>query len=233
MTKPNLVRRLEDLFAPFCPICKESRTDSSICQDCTRLLPYTKNPCGRCGVSLDKAGLICGKCQANDWSFDVIVSAFQYSFPIVNLLHQYKFQERLDRGALLSDGLIETVKHHYKDKAGPEALIPIPLHPKRQSQRGFNQSIEICRTLSKTFNWRLERFGLIKQRPTEAQSNLALRYRKKNIQHAFRAIENLPGHVALIDDVVTSCSTVNEAAKTLKLAGVQRVDVLCLARTSR
>jgi len=112
-----------------------------------------------------------------------------------------------------------------------EAIIPMPLHPSRLRQRGFNQALELARPLGQAFALPLEIHRVQRQRNTLPQSDLKQRARKQNIHNAFVVKEPLPyRRVAILDDVITTGSTVNELAKTLKQSGVDYVEVWAVAR---
>ncbi|MCU7798210.1 MAG: ComF family protein [Candidatus Thiodiazotropha sp. (ex Myrtea spinifera)] len=114
----------------------------------------------------------------------------------------------------------------------PDTLIPVPLHPLRLRERGFNQSLELARLLAKyqalDLNWRAVR----RIRSTTAQTGLSEKDRRKNLRSAFEVNDDLAGrHVALFDDVITTGATITELSRTLLRAGVKRIDIWALART--
>jgi ComF family protein len=144
------------------------------------------------------------------------------------LIHGLKFQHRYQNarllGALLADSL---------QTCGPlpELIIPIPLHPARYRERGFNQAIEIGRTLAKQLQLPLELSACRRRRDTPHQTGLTAKQRRKNLRNAFTLHKPLSAsHVAILDDVMTSGTTANELAKALRKAGVSRIDVWVCAR---
>jgi ComF family protein len=114
----------------------------------------------------------------------------------------------------------------------PERLIPIPLHPARLRERGFNQAALLTRQLARQLEIPWDADTLSKRRPTVDQRGLDRRTRQRNLRDSF-ASRTLPAgcHVAIVDDVITTGATCQEAARTLKQAGAGRVDVWALART--
>jgi ComF family protein len=156
---------------------------------------------------------------------------FNYTPDSAPLITRLKFNGQLLLSALLGNLLVEYVREVYQEKAFPEAIIPIPLHRKRLWKRGFNQSIELARPLSKQLNLPLEIDLLSKSRHVVAQSGLEAKKRRSNVRNVFSVASHNYMHVVLFDDVVTTGATVNEAAKALKAGGVKRVDVWCVART--
>lgn len=115
----------------------------------------------------------------------------------------------------------------------PDILIPVPLHTQRLRQRGYNQALELARPLSTAFNIELANDYCRRIKSTEEQSKLAARYRKSNLKNAFLVTEDLTNrHVTIVDDVMTTGTTVDELSKQLQLAGARRVDVWVCARAS-
>ena len=117
----------------------------------------------------------------------------------------------------------------------PDVIVPVPLHHRRLLWRGFNQSLEISRSLSKRLDRPVLKNGLTRIRNTPPQTRLGLRERRVNIKDAFLAdTGQIRGRrVLLVDDVYTTGSTLRECARTLRRAGAFGVDVLVLARTQQ
>ena len=122
-----------------------------------------------------------------------------------------------------------------QDITFPDTLVPVPLHAWRQFRRGFNQSYELAARVGKTLGIRFQAHGLRRRRPTRAQSGLNRRQRHRNVRGAFEwvAWQSPRRHVALVDDVMTTGTTVAECAGVLKRAGARRVDVWLAARAMR
>jgi ComF family protein len=113
----------------------------------------------------------------------------------------------------------------------PEVLLPVPLAPRRFRERGYNQAIELARGLERRLSIPLRTDVLVRVRETREQAGLPRSERRKNLRAAFAVRGPLQAmHVALVDDVITTGSTVNELAKMLKAAGVRRVEVWAVAR---
>lgn len=113
----------------------------------------------------------------------------------------------------------------------PEAIIPVPLHPQRYRERRFNQCIEIGLTLAKQLQLPLLVNHCIRHRNTPHQTELSKTQRLKNMRNAFSLVQPIPAkHVAILDDVMTTGSTLHELAAVLKKSGVRRVDAWVCAR---
>ena len=111
-------------------------------------------------------------------------------------------------------------------------MIPVPLHRKRLRARGYDQALELARPLARAFELPLLGEGLLRLRSTMAQSQLSAPARRRNVRGAFVVphASQLPAHVVLIDDVMTTGATLHAAAQALRRAGVRRVDAWVCAR---
>lgn len=127
-------------------------------------------------------------------------------------------------GLLLADHLKQTAER-------PDLILPVPLHTARYRERGFNQSIEIARTVAQTLQTPLNLSCCKRHRDTPHQTQLAAKNRRKNLKNAFSVVKPIQvRHIAILDDVMTTGSTAHELAKVLKKAGASRVDVWVCAR---
>ena len=146
------------------------------------------------------------------------------------LVRGFKFKRQLAAGRILSHLVCERIALTKPDL--PEMLIPVPLHGLRMISRGFNQAYELASYTGKVLNLPLQANALRRKRRTRAQSGLSRKQRRQNLRGAFSWCgPRKPGrHVALIDDVMTTGTTVTECARVLKKAGAKRVDVWVAAR---
>jgi len=154
----------------------------------------------------------------------------QYEFPANRLVQAFKFKKQLAAGRVLSHLICEYVTQ--REVTLPDMLIPVPLHNRRLLSRGFNQAYELAHYTGKTFGIPLLATALRRRRNTKAQSGLSRKQRRKNVRGAFYWHGSArPGrHVVLIDDVMTTGTTLSECAVVLKKAGVKQVDVWVAAR---
>lgn len=175
----------------------------------------------------------CAACLRHPPAFDATIAATAYMPPVDQLVLALKFARQL----ALAPTLAHLLKRAF-DEAGaprPDLLIAVPLGRARLAERGFNQSLEIARTLAKVLDLPLEKHCLMRTRETMPQSLLPPNERRKNVKRAFtlnhRALDKIKGkHVALVDDVMTTGETLHEAAATLKRFGAVRVTNLVFAR---
>ena len=207
---------------------------SDICAACLDDMPRNDHYCPRCAVPLasDYSNeVLCGRCIRQPPAFDYSYSLFRYEGTIVSLIHQLKFSQKIGHAHSLGTLLAEGSNEYVKKNGMPDALLPVPLHRRRLRQRGFNQSSELVRSLASLWSRPIMFDEVERGRKTESQTGLNARQREKNIRGAFTMVSEIAHeHVLIIDDVVTTGSTVNELANLLKKAGVKRVGVLSVAR---
>lgn len=217
------------VLPPVCALCG-SRTEGplEICADCDADLPRIPHPCRSCGVPLPPGAGTCGRCLRRPPAYDALVAPFLYAPPLSGLVTGLKFRKQLRHARLLGELLGRTLAG-----AGhrPECLLPVPLHPARQRQRGFNQALELARPLADRLQIPLAAASLHRTRATDEQSGLAANRRRANVRDAFAVAGPCPGaYVAIVDDVVTTGHTVEEIARVLRRSGVRRVEVWAVAR---
>jgi ComF family protein len=145
------------------------------------------------------------------------------------MIGRFKYSGQRAYGRPLAMSLAKTIAE--RTAPMPEALIPVPMHPRKQRRRGFNQAEEVTHWLSRQLHIPMARHLLQRTRQAEAQSTLHRRQRLRNLKGAFTASGRVPAHVALVDDVMTTGATAQELARLLKKNGAQQVEIWVLART--
>lgn len=210
-----------------CLVCSEAGSlGQDLCGACRGALAFNRIACGRCALPLAAAG-VCGACLRSPPPFAASRAALVYGFPVDQLLPRFKFHGDLAAGRLLSQLMAQA----FADAPRPQALVPVPLHPSRLRQRGYDQALELARPLARALGLPLRAEALRRVRATSPQSELDAASRQHNVRSAFFARPGaLPGHVALVDDVMTTGATLAECARALQRAGVPRVDVWVAAR---
>ena len=170
---------------------------------------------------------MCAACLQRPPPLDATWAAFLYAAPLDRLLPRYKFHGDLAAGRLLAQLMAQA----WSGDVRPQALVPVPLHQARLRRRGYDQALELARPLATALDLPLRCDLLQRVRATAAQSQLDAASRRRNLRGAFRAGgRDLPAHVALVDDVMTTGATVHAAAEALRRAGVARVDAWVCAR---
>lgn len=230
----KLLRLLSGAIYPLrCAICRGTGFNGmDICESCYHELPWITSACARCALPLAhdaSCRALCGHCQQKPPRFDAGLSLFRYETGAMLLVQQLKFNQRLAVSRLLGEMLLARLVQ--RQAVMPDCILPVPLHRGRLRQRGFNQSIELARPLAKALAVPMDVNSVIRARDTHPQTGLDRDSRRKNMRNAFDVESSLRyRHVAILDDVVTTGSTVNELARLLKSAGVKRVDVWSIAR---
>ena len=219
------------LLSQDCQLCGVSAA-AAVCPDCQYDLPVAPLAnCPRCAAPSPSAQ-VCGACLADPPHFDATISAFQYAYPLDRLVQAYKFSANLGLLPLFADAVARAVAVGDAQHR-PVLVIPLPLAPKRLAERGFNQSALLGAEVSKILGLRFEARGMLRVRETPPQTGLNREARLKNVRGAFDCTQRLDGHVAIVDDVMTTGATLSEAAKVLKKAGAARVSAWVIARATR
>jgi ComF family protein len=207
-----------------------------ICHDCHSRLPRLVKSCPVCAIP-SSSQLVCGACLSDSPYFHHGVAAFHYQPPISDFIGQLKFNQQLQSLKLLCGYLYQQVSHYYSQNelSLPDLLIPVPLHRKKIRQRGFNQAALVAKFLAKKIDRPLNEKLCRRVINTKPQSALDAKQRQNNLRNAFainqNGINRIKGQqIAIIDDVVTTASTVNELSKQLIKAGAEKVHVWCIAR---
>jgi len=212
-----------------CFLCAAPSDDNLLCSACTASLPrLTTERCPVCALPTPAAN-ICGACLKQAPHFDATQAVFRYEFPVDSLIQSLKYAHRLASADFLGRTLAQLATPHR-----PDLILPVPLSAARLAQRGFNQSLEIARSLALSLGAPMEISYVHRRRDTAPQASLPWKERAKNIRHAFECEIDLTGKtVLLVDDVMTTGATLDELARTLKAHGAARVENRVLARALR
>ena len=223
-------RQLQRFVLPWrCLLCGAAGDhDIDLCADCAAELPRNRSCCARCALPLATPAAMCGECLRRAPSWDGAWAPFRYGWPLDRLESRFKFGRDLAAGRVLST----LWRREPCPIALPQLLLSVPLHRSRLRQRGYNQALELGRPLTRELGVPLRHDVLQRLRRTDAQTELDAIGRRRNVRGAFelRPGIEMPAHVAILDDVMTTGVTLAECARVLKHAGVQRVDVWALAR---
>jgi len=212
-------------FGGSCFLCRGA-ADTVLCTACDADLPRLAGlRCPRCALDSPR-GELCGRCLSEPPHYDATVAALAYEFPADALVHALKFRGELALAEYLAGILGRCIADRHVD-----SVIAVPLPAGRLRGRGYNQSVEIARSLAiKEIDLEL----CVRERDTPAQMDLPFAERRRNVRGAFRCTRAiLGGSVAVVDDVMTTGETLNEIALTLKKAGAARVVNWVVARTFR
>lgn len=203
-----------------------------MCAACHRDLPWIANACARCGQPVATGlprGVYCAACQARKPPFQATVAPLLYEFPVDAGLKALKFGRKLHYAAAFGD-LLAAEMHRLSPDI--DALLPVPLHWRRQAVRGFNQATELCKSISRCSALPIVS-GVTRRRATSYQSGLAAAERRRNLRHAFVVRRKFAfRHILIVDDVVTTGATTRQLAMTLLQSGAEKLSVLAVARAA-
>ena len=239
ITGGPLAAALDFLFPPICLGCgREDRPGPlalGLCLPCRgRLQLLRGSRCAGCNRALEAAaqpeGYLCGGCRRQRPAFDRLLALWSYRPPLEEVVHALKFG-RLD---FLGGHLAEEIWHRLgSELRAAEAVVPVPLHWRRQAARGYNQAERIAAPLARRLGRPLVK-GLRRIRATPPQTRLERSRRRANLRRAFRCRRPSAIRcraVLLVDDVTTTGATLGEAAAVLRRAGATSVTALAAART--
>lgn len=227
-----LTELLDAVLPPRCLLCgAEAEQERGLCAACHADMPRNDCCCQRCALPLEHPAAECGSCLRREPPFARAWAPFRYAHPLDLLEARFKFRRDLAAGKALSGLMIEAARADLPSDM-PERLYCVPLHPDRLRERGYNQALELAKPLARALGMPLDSTTLIRSRSTRAQTGLDAKERRRNLQGAFRLVTDtdLPDHVAILDDVMTTGTTLRECAEVLHKAGVARIDVWALAR---
>ena len=187
-----------------------------------------------CGRPSDRPGsYICSRCHATlPWYDEFENGAFAYLEPVSRLVNIFKFNGAEFLTADLSDAMALSFRKKH-DATQVDAVIPVPLHPRRLAMRGYNQSALLAKAFARRIDRLCDETSLARIRDTEYQSRLSGEERRRNLKGAFRVIDRprIRGRViVLVDDVMTTGSTIAECTETLLESGAHKVIPFVLAK---
>jgi ComF family protein len=246
---------LDLLYPPFCALCRlplvpGRRERDPVCARCWERLERIAPPvCGVCGLPLgtgfgERPAVLaaavhdplprCGACRAQPPAYRYARAPARYEGAVRDALHALKFDGRRSMARPLGALLAES-----EDLGVPrpaiDLLVPVPLHRARRAERGFNQAELLARELGRAWSVPVAADVLARARATRPQTELGGTERRRNVRGAFALArpERVAGrHVLLIDDVLTTGTTVAECARAVRAAGASAVGVLTVARVA-
>jgi ComF family protein len=216
----------------FCGAAVGEEAAVAVCSDCEGQIEWVESPlctcCGAVFASRDGADRVCGDCIADPPPFTRARAAAIYDGPAAQAIKRFKFTRQMAYLPVMQQWLqcplcLELV-------ADADLIVPVPLHPKRLKQRGFNQALLLARAFP---GIPLGRETVVRVRHTVPQVELKPKERRDNVKGAFAVPDPAlvkSRNVLLLDDVYTTGATVRECAKVLRKAGARQVDILTVAR---
>jgi ComF family protein len=241
-TQKSVVDRCFDalsrlIWPPTCVLCGGAGVDRDLCNGCRDDLRRNAPACTVCANPLPSPlATLCGICVRKRPRFDAAYVPFAYEYPLDHLVQGLKYRGHGAAGRVLGDLLGEAIISTWATRATPlpELLVPVPLGAQRYRDRGYNQATEIAIRVAKLTGVELCTDLIARVRETPEQAGLRSKERRRNLRGAFELSRALPVRsIAILDDVMTTGSTMNELARVLKRAGARRVEVWAVARVSR
>lgn len=212
----------------LCYLCNRYHTQPhALCAACSDLVEPLGPACQYCALPLPNiAPMICGTCCVKRPTVDRVITHYRFTEPLRTLIHAFKY----DSALYLSSWLIQLLLDAKPEGYITECLIPVPLHPTKLHQRGFNQAALLTKTLGKCLSMPYALDVCEKSVATKPQAGLSAAQRQINLNHSFRVTALPYQHVTLIDDIYTTGATAHALATLLKKQGVKYIDVWCCAR---
>lgn len=231
----KLAKRLLDWVYPRrCAFCDRilGREEIYLCRSCQKRMPYPVGEprCKSCGKPLaGKETEYCWDCAAHEQSYDRGLGLFLYEGVMKDSLMRVKFHGRKEYGEFLGKLMVRYGGDLIR-QVQPEVIIPVPIHKRKRSVRGYNQAELLADEISSGFSIPLRTDLVLRKKFTKAQKELSREDRKKNLKQAFYVDEKVRKYrkVLLVDDIYTTGSTINIIAAKLKQQGVKEVFFLTL-----
>jgi ComF family protein len=238
LVRPKALRALASLFYPAtCVVCATNVERSEyLCADCHRRAPRIVAPfCAKCSEPFPGAitqTFNCANCEHRVLHFDCAVAAYRSRDVVRQLVHEFKYARQRHLRHPIAGWLRETLRDPRLHGRHFDVIVPVPLHPARERERGFNQATLLAELLAPTITTPL-RPVLERTRYTTTQTAYDRAERMENLHGAFRLRKNQDVRdlrVLLIDDVLTTGSTLSECARVLRAAGAVSVHAATAAR---
>ncbi len=206
------------IFPRNCPVCKQGPLNEHqvLCATCYASLPFIVPPVGEALTGINHTWAVC-----------------HYQEPITNLIHRFKYQGKSQLQQLFGFLLIDCITAYNLPIHTIDLIVPIPLYPSKQRERGFNQAFLLAQHISNAYQIPVLENILIRDRQTPSQTTFSLKDRWTNQQGTFRITHPelvLHKHVLIVDDLLTSGATSHTAAYALKQAGALKVSIMTLAK---
>ncbi|MCD8301212.1 MAG: ComF family protein [Clostridiales bacterium] len=222
---------LDHIYPPRCPIC-DRISDGGICDECKKELIYIgEDHCMICGKPLTgEQEEYCPDCKKRRHYFAAGRAVFSYQGQLRGSLYRLKYSGRKEYGYIFGEEMARYLGKWIM-RLGISRIVPIPLHPSRKRQRGYNQAALMAREMGKLLDIPVDEKLLFRTKKTVAQKKLTGQQRKANLARAFEVRgEICPGErILLVDDIYTTGSTVDAASIALRRSAKCQIYVACTA----
>lgn len=236
---PWLKRGIDLVYPRNCQVCSvplEETEPGVICPRCLDAVKYIEPPfCERCSLPFD--GVVtepfaCGYCQDLKFHFARAIAACRAEGIVRDSIHRFKYNREMYYERHLTDWLIKAARERI-DWTRVDAIVPVPLHPRRKREREFNQAEHLAAALQREFAKPVDRKNLRRVKDTTTQTALGAEQRRHNLRDAFAVRDPLAfkgKRLLLVDDVFTTGATMDSCAKVLRKAGAEEVIAVTVAR---
>ncbi len=238
--QPNLIEwvyresrsLLQKVFPATCLLCLDPGQDPALdlCCGCEADLPRVANACPGCGMPLAESGASCSACRQRPHAFDAAFAPYRYEFPLVELIHRLKYGDQIAIARILGTLLARRLAERKAPRI--DAILPVPLAPRREALRGYNQAREIAAFAADRIGLPVADRLARRIRDTEEQAALPAIARAANVSGAFEVMGLPPPRLAIVDDVLTTGATADALALALKRAGCRYIEVWAVARAA-
>lgn len=228
---------LDLLFPPHCVVCR--RVGSWLCRACQDKIELIVPPlCLQCGLPLEgsvgplRSRAICVRCQGRTTELDGLLAYAFHTDLLRQIIHEFKYRDLQSLARPLGQMMAQGWRVLAPSEWEVDVIVPVPLHPTRQRQRGYNQAALLARELGLHIQRPVVEDILVRSRPTVPQVELSFQERMANIQGAFQCTDTaLAGQrVLLVDDVCTTGATLEAAGAALRRGKVASIWAYTLAR---
>lgn len=229
---------VQQMLPPVCVLCGAAGQvpDLDLCAGCEADLPRNVCACPGCGEHLvgitDSPRPLCGACLRKRPRYDATFCAWRYAYPVDHLVRALKYDGAIVLSRVLAALLAGVLKATHPGP-WPDCIVPMPLHPERFRSRGYNQSIELGQVVERQLGVPLRTDLVERIRATREQAALSRKERRRNVRGAFAVRSRPPARIAVLDDVITTGSSMNEVARVLKRAGAVHIEAWALARAGQ
>ena len=230
----ELKKLLKEIFYPknlTCSVCKrESFSNDWLCDGCKAIMPKNnKSICGHCGRATPYEIEYCDYCKDKQTYIDLARSVYEYEFPLDVLVRKLKYGGDKYLAEMFAK---EMQVPYFKSIGYADCIVFVPMTKKRKKERGYNQSEELAKALSRLIQVPIANDVLVKTRDTDSQVGLERRERLKNVKGSI-SVRNRAfikdKRVMIIDDVMTTGATLEVIAEKLKDAGASEVVAITIA----
>lgn len=225
---------LDILYPPHCECCE--KPGSLFCKQCIKRIRWVRAPyCQICSLSVCghiSRAFVCANCRVRKFSFQFAVCGCEAEEVVRRLIHRFKYLGNTRLESILSRLLFHAWRDNRIAASPPDVLVPVPLHPLRQRERGFNQAAILAEALSQHTGIPCKSY-LKRSLFTQSQTLLSRHERRQNLRGAFALRSHRPivsANVMLVDDVLTTGTTLEECSKTLLAGGARTVKAITVVR---